>query len=154
MIDTVAEGIIRWVQSANLTVLVITTGTMLAMISLRNSDVASRSRANAEELLYRLDGIADTGRRERRRQSLVRQNAALARRYLRLSVAFLALSTALVLLCLMSGFEGSGRPSTAYAVTALTTVALFMIGLALAASEFMVGHLTLYLNDASVFKGD
>jgi hypothetical protein len=124
------------------TPLVIACGALLAMVSLRNSDLASRSRAAVDALEKTED--------ERRIKSLRWQIAWFNYRYILCSISFLCLAVAGGSFALEAfGLPSEGARSDLL-VLASWGIWFLMAGLGLLCLEFLLGPITVVSNSRSV----
>lgn len=125
----------------SLTPFLLASATLLAMVSLRNSDLATRSRACADELLYK--AVAN----EERKAALRKQIRWFQRRYWLTSICFVCFAFTLGAFALSAYFikQNGFFRATAQPLT-WTAVALFTVGLFLLVIEFFLGPITLRIN--------
>jgi hypothetical protein len=116
--------------------------TLLALISLRSSDIATRVRKNNELIADEKSSDA------KRRISLQEQNRLLCARYVRLSWAFCLATACASLLTLAWLIRSSATESAGLLV--LSSILLAALALVLLALEFASGHRTLQMDCASV----
>lgn len=130
-------------DSNSLISVLIANGALLAMISLRNSDVATRYRANVDELLYKAPKhIDDPVKQAARIASLRQQNAWFSRRYVLMSIAFVLVVGATMGTWL---FLLAGEPIRVPILS--ITLLMGFVSLVLLVIEFILGPITLKLND-------
>ncbi len=143
-----AQGFVQWIHGA-LPSIIIAIGTLLAMISLRNSDIATRARNNVAEALYKEPnrGVAYA---ERRLVSLRQQNRKLIRRYRLLSYSFVLMMLSMVLF-VASAATGGDELSVFLAVNA---GAFLFAGLVITTCEFIIGPSTLEMNNEALLIVD
>jgi hypothetical protein len=125
-----------------LTPMILAGGTLLAMASVRNSDIASRSRSCKEELLYKNPPI-DRSRR------LKDQIEKFNNRYIFLSVVSALFSIGLFLCIIIAVLTNFNEEIKTQNFLLLTSSVLFVVGLLVLLSEFFRGHGTLELNSKS-----
>jgi Protein of unknown function (DUF2721) len=127
-----------------LTPLLIACGALLAMVSLRNSDIANRSRV-AVDALEKADD-------HRRAQSLKRQITWFNYRYVLCSISFISLASAGSLFALSAPWLRDGVPLFELHNLAVWGVNFLMAGLGLLCLEFLLGPITVISNSRSVKK--
>ena len=134
------------IQSASIApTIVLGIAAMMAMINLRNSDLASRHRANTKEALYDIKSIASSFSAEDRIASLKLQNKSLMSRYQRLSFSFVLMATTLVAFAVAILFAGSS-PVFGGVVAFLAAIAA-TVSIILLVIEFWAGPGTLTENN-------
>lgn len=136
-----AQGFVQWIHEA-LPSIIIAIGTLLAMISLRNSDIATRARNNVEEALYKKPnrGVPYFGRR----LAILRmQNRRLIRRYRLLSYSFILLMLSMVMFVASAATRGEELG----VLLALNAGLFLFAGLVITTCEFIIGPSTLEMNN-------
>lgn len=136
------------------TPLIIAIGTLLAMISLRNSDIATRSRANVDEALYKLSKVTAGRHCDERLKCIREQNVEFGHRYLRLSRAFNFAAFAifpLALALLMIAYKPWARVAGALVLASLLSLLAALILMWL---EMRSGPTTLQENDRSLVDAE
>jgi hypothetical protein len=146
--------------------LLVAMSTLIAMVSLRNSDVATRARNCQAELLYQVDALRGQShlpashhgaamdaqgqnleRVERRKENLLRQIKHFERRYKSLSIAYVLLVLAVAGL----GLYGTSTlllliPEWLSQAILYAGLVLFIAGILIMVWEAIVGSRTLELN--------
>jgi hypothetical protein len=125
-----------------LTPMILAGGTLLAMASVRNSDIASRSRSCKEELLYKNPPL---GRRRKLKDQIKKFN----NRYIFLSVVSSLFSIGLFFCMIIAVLNNFNEETKTQNFLLLTSSVLFVVGLLVLLSEFCRGHGTLELNSKS-----
>lgn len=127
-----------------LTPLLIACGALLAMVSLRNSDIANRSRVAVDALEKTND--------PRRVRSLKRQITWFNYRYVLCSISFISLASAGSLFALSAPWSRDGVSLFELHKLAVWGVDFLMAGLGLLCLEFLLGPITVISNSRSVAK--
>ena len=135
------QGFVQWIHEA-LPSIIIAIGTLLAMISLRNSDIATRARNNVDEALYK-EPSRGAAYFERRLAILRKQNRKLIRRYRLLSYSFILLMLSMVLFVASAATRGEELG----VLLALNAGLFLFAGLVIATCEFIIGPSTLEMNN-------
>lgn len=139
----------EWLREAT-TPLLIATGTLLAMISLRNSDIATRARNNVDEALYKVCKLDEGKKRDNRLQNIRAQNQSFLRRYRMMSWAFSCLAVSICLFAVANVLLKKEGAAWLSGIVGLAACALLGIGLCMTVVEFIWGPGTLKRNGKSL----
>ena len=132
-----------------MTPILLGTGGLLALISLRNGHLSDRSRGTAEEILYRLHTLAIASK-PARLADLKEQNALFTKRYERSGHAFVftIIAFGLFMFACTVGYKPAHIARSQIAgFCGLVAIALFATGLWYLINEFRFGILTLRINN-------
>ena len=129
---------------SSLTPLLIACGALLALVSLRNSDIANRSRVAVDALEKTND--------QRRTKSLKRQIIWFNYRYILCSISFVCLAFAGSLFAFSASWVQHGVLPLDPRVLAAWGINFLMGGLGLLCLEFILGPITVLSNSRSVRK--
>jgi hypothetical protein len=129
--------------------LLIASAALLALVSLRNGDIATRSRNNVDELLYKATKEKLGKNLGKRRANLRYQLNKFYGRYILTSFCFASLALALAFVAAAGFFAKQENKHTVAIVLIGIGGAFFVVGLLLIIIELGMGYLTLKKNNIS-----